>query len=108
MKGVIRPLPSSCPGRAACPLTARELPRRTWQASQTIKDRESDMIQIHPYLASQLASERHRDMLAHAEQQRPARQLAALAKASRRAERAGWHARRALRAAARLRTEPGH
>ena len=108
MKGVIRPLPSSCPGRAACPLTARELPRRTWQASQTIKDRESDMTQMHPYLASQLASERRRDMLAHAEQQRPARQLAALAKASRRPGRAGWHVRRALRAAARLRTEPGH
>ncbi len=103
MKGAILPLPGSCPGRAACPLTAREL-RRTWQTSQTIKDRGNDMTQMHPYLAS----ERRCDMLAHAEQQRPARQLAALAKASRRAERAGWHARRALRSAARLRTQLGH
>jgi hypothetical protein len=47
-------------------------------------------------------------MLADAEQQHPARQLAALAKASWHPERAGWYARRALRAAARLRTELGY
>ena len=43
------------------------------------------MIQMHPYLASQLASERQRDMLAHAEQQRTGHGTCPLAKASRRA-----------------------
>ena len=39
----------------------------------------------HPYLASQLARERERDMLAQADQQRLARQLRDLARASRQA-----------------------
>ena len=42
----------------------------------------------HPYLASQLATERQRDMLARADQQRLARQLRGLARASRGAARA--------------------
>jgi hypothetical protein len=88
--------------------TARELPGRSRQTSQTTKDRGSDMIQIHPYLASQLASERQREMVAHAQQQRLARRLAALTNTSRQTRKAGRRARRALRTAARLRTEPGH
>lgn len=63
------------------------------------------MTQMHPYLASQLTSERQRDLLAHAQQQRTAHRLAAPHKASRRAERAERRARRALRIAARLRTD---
>jgi hypothetical protein len=66
------------------------------------------MIQMHPYLASQIVAERQRDMLAHAQQQRTARRLTALARASRQAERAGQRARRALRTAARLHAEAGH
>lgn len=44
---------------------------------------------IHPYLGSQLARERQRDMLAQAHQQRLARQFRDPARASRRAEPAG-------------------
>ena len=58
---------------------------------------------MHPYVASQLARERHRDMLAQAQQQRRARQLIALARASRRAERAERRMRQAVRKALRLR-----
>jgi hypothetical protein len=54
-----------------------------------------------PYLASQLANERQREMLAHAEQKRQARQVGALARASRRAVRAERRMRQALE----LRTE---
>jgi hypothetical protein len=43
----------------------------------------------HPYLGSQLARERQRDMLAQADQQRLVRQFRDLARASRRAEPAG-------------------
>ena len=42
----------------------------------------------HPYLSSQIASYRHRDMIASAEQHRLARQLRAQARASRPARRA--------------------
>jgi hypothetical protein len=63
------------------------------------------MIQMHPYLASQLASERQRDMLAHAQQQRTTHRVLVLRKASRRVARAERRARRALRTAAQLRTE---
>jgi hypothetical protein len=58
-----------------------------------------------PSAALQLARERQREMLAQAEQQRRGRQLAALARASRRAEPAQRPMRRALRAL-RLRAEP--
>lgn len=58
---------------------------------------------LHPHVASQLASERRREMLAEAEQQRRARQPVALARASRRAERAERRMRRAVRKALRLR-----
>lgn len=51
----------------------------------------------HPYIASQLASERQREMLAQAHQQRTVRQLREHAMASRRAERAGRWLTRALK-----------
>ncbi len=60
---------------------------------------------MHSDLASQLARERQRDMLAQAEQQRPARLVVALARASRRAERAERRMRAAIRKALRLRSE---
>jgi hypothetical protein len=59
-------------------------------------------VQMHPILASQLADERRRDMLAQAQQQRLARQLRALARASRRAQRAERRMRKAVRQALRL------
>jgi hypothetical protein len=66
------------------------------------------MTQMHPYLASQLTSERRRDLLAQAQQRRTAYRLAALHRASRRVERAERRTRRALRIAAQLHTELGH
>ena len=51
----------------------------------------------HPYIASQLARERQRDMLAQASQQRLARQLRHLARSSRHAQRAGRPVTRVLR-----------
>lgn len=57
---------------------------------------------LHPHVASQLAGERHREMLAQAERHRLARQFAVAAKASRRAER---RMRQGARRALRLRTE---
>ena len=60
---------------------------------------------MHPEILSQLASERRRDMLADAGQQRLARQLVAFRRASRRADRAERHMRRAARRALRLRAE---
>lgn len=61
---------------------------------------------MHPYVASQLARERRRDMLAQARQHRQARQLVALARASRRVERAERRMRQAVRKALRLRAAP--
>lgn len=43
----------------------------------------------HPYIASQLAHQRQREMLAQAAQQRLVRQLAEHARATRRIQRAG-------------------
>ena len=57
----------------------------------------------HPDVASQLAKQRHREMLAQAERQRRARQLVALATASRRAQRAERRMRHAARKALQLR-----
>ena len=57
----------------------------------------------HPGLASQLAKQRHREMLAQAQQQRRVRQLVALARASRRAQRAERRMRQAVRKALQLR-----
>jgi len=59
----------------------------------------------NPYLSTQLARERQREMLAHADQQRLARRLHAESRAIRQAERPERRIRRALRKAARLRTE---
>jgi hypothetical protein len=51
----------------------------------------------HPYIASQLARERQRDMLAQASQHRLARQLRHLARSSRHTQRAGRPVTRVLR-----------
>ncbi len=58
--------------------------------------KEVSHVHLHPHLASQLASERRREMLAQA-QQRRARQPVALARASRQAGRAAGRMRRAVR-----------
>ena len=58
---------------------------------------------LHPYMASQLASERRREMLAQAEQRHRAQKLAAVARPSRQAKRAERRMRRAVRKALRLR-----
>ena len=57
----------------------------------------------HPYIASQVAKQRHRESLAQAEQHRRARQVLALARASRRAGRAEGRIRQAIRKARQLR-----
>lgn len=57
----------------------------------------------HPYLASHLTKQRQRELLAQADRYRQSRHLAALAKASRRAERAERRLRQAVRKALRLR-----
>lgn len=58
-----------------------------------------------PYIASQLANERRRELQAQAERQHRAQKCAAVARASRRAERAERRMRRAARKALRLRAE---
>ena len=60
---------------------------------------------MHPYLSIQVGSERRREMLANAEQQRLARQLRAFRRASRRAGRAEQRMHRAVRRPLRPRTE---
>jgi hypothetical protein len=57
------------------------------------------------YQLIQLAADRQRQRLAHAEQQRPAERALALARATRRAERAERRMRRAARQARRLRAQ---
>jgi hypothetical protein len=57
------------------------------------------------YQLTQLAGDRDRERLAHAEAQRPAQRLLALARATRRAERAERRMRRAARQAQRLRAQ---
>jgi hypothetical protein len=54
-------------------------------------------------LMYQLADDLYRQRLAYSAQQRPARRLLALRRATRRAERAEWRMRRAERRARRLR-----
>jgi hypothetical protein len=56
------------------------------------------------YQLTQLAAGQHRQRLAHAEQQRPAERLLALAPATRRAERAERRLRRAARRQLRAQT----
>jgi hypothetical protein len=60
---------------------------------------------MHPLISSRIAADRHREMLAQAEQQRLARQAVAMARASRRAERPARPRRRAARLVFRLRPE---
>jgi hypothetical protein len=60
---------------------------------------------MHPLITSQIAADRHREMLAHAEQERLARQVVAMARAAQRAERAVRPRRRAARLVFRLRPE---
>jgi len=59
----------------------------------------------HPHLSYQITSDRHRETLAHAKQQRLARQLRDQARASRPAGRAAQRLRRSLRIAAARHTE---
>jgi hypothetical protein len=59
----------------------------------------------HPYIASQLARDLHRQRLADAAQQRPGRRLLALRRATRRTDRAERRMRRAARQAQRLRAQ---
>jgi hypothetical protein len=61
---------------------------------------------MHPYQSGQLADDRRSQMRARAEQGYLAGQFLALARAARRAERAGRRSRGALRRALRLRAEP--
>ncbi len=56
---------------------------------------------MHPWIGSELARERQRDLLAQAHQHRLVHELREHARASRRAERAERRLRRALRAARR-------
>jgi hypothetical protein len=60
---------------------------------------------VSPYLHSQIARDRQRDMIAHASQQRQAHQAQALARASRPAQPAPRRPRRALRTLLRPRTQ---
>lgn len=60
----------------------------------------------HPYLASELAREQQRDMLAQADQQRLVRQLRDLARASRRAQRASRRMTRSFKRSRRLAVLP--
>ena len=57
----------------------------------------------HPYIASQSAQQRQRELLAQAERLRQPRHLVLLARASRRAERAERQLRQAIRKARQLR-----
>jgi hypothetical protein len=64
------------------------------------------MSQMHPMITSQLAAENRRDTLARAERERLASQLAAMARASRRAGRAQRKMQKAVRLTLLLRSEP--
>lgn len=61
---------------------------------------------IHPFIGSELGRLRQREMLAYAENQRLARRCRGGSRATRHAGGPGRRIRRALRASARLRTEP--
>ena len=63
---------------------------------------------MHPVITGQLATEKRRDMLAQAEQDRKAWQLASLARAERRANTARRQLRKAARLTLRLRSEVSH
>jgi len=63
---------------------------------------------MHPVITSQLAAEKRRDMLAQAKQDRQAWQLASLARAERRADRARRQLRKAARLTLRIRSELSH
>jgi hypothetical protein len=60
---------------------------------------------MYPQLSEALAAELCLEILAYAEQQRPARRSRAFRRAARRADRAERRLRRACRTAARLRAE---
>jgi hypothetical protein len=60
---------------------------------------------MHPLITSQIAADRHREMLAQAAQERLAREVVAMARAARRAERAERPRRRGARLIFRLRPE---
>ncbi len=69
--------------------------------------KEVSHVYQHPYMASQLIEQRHRELMALGAERHRARKRAALARASRRAERAERRMRRAARKALRLRAELG-
>ena len=70
------------------------------------KDYRKEVSQVYSYLASQAAKDRQREMLAQASQQCLGQQARALARTSRRAERAQRRLRGAVRRVLRLRAEP--
>jgi hypothetical protein len=59
-------------------------------------------VQMHPYVASQVARERQRDMWAEAQRHSQARQFIAQAREARRARRARRRMRQAVRRAVRV------
>lgn len=63
------------------------------------------MFSMHPVILSDLAAEKRRDILAQAERDGRAKQVAAFARASRRAERAQRKAQKSARLVLRLRSE---
>jgi hypothetical protein len=63
---------------------------------------------MHPVITSQLAAEKRREMLAQAKHDRQAWQLASLARAERRADRARRQLRKAARLTLRVRSELSH
>jgi hypothetical protein len=64
-----------------------------------------EVTHMHPLITSQIAADRQRDMLAQAEQERLARRVVAMTRASQRAERAARPRRRAAHLVFRLRPE---
>jgi hypothetical protein len=62
---------------------------------------------VHPQVLRQLADDRHREMLAQAEQHRLMRQVSGPARASQPTGRAMRRMRRATRMVRRLRSQPG-
>jgi hypothetical protein len=61
---------------------------------------------MHPYLASQVAKERQREMLAHAEKRRLVAQASAAAKGGRQPAKSPRPTRHAILRVLRLRLEP--
>jgi hypothetical protein len=80
-------------------------PRPARDSVSTTKAHTAGKEMTAMYQLTQLAGDRDRERLAHAEAQRPAQWLLALARATRRAERAERRMRRAAGQAQRLRAQ---